>query len=358
MIEIELLPAEKGDCIWLRYGEGPESLHHVLIDTGYESCGNELRRRLRDDGDLALDLFVLTHIDEDHIKGGVFLLQDPQAVSADRVGDVWFNGWPHINEVAPDALGALQGTYFSALINDRGLRWNGGFGGRAVSVPAAGPLPKVTLPGGMTITVLSPTRAQLDDLRTYWVSDLRDRLDPADEERALELLGQDPLYELDELGSSFDVERLAETKFTEHTTAANASSIAFLAECGGKRLLFAGDATPTVLVASLDRLLGDGEVLDIDAFKVSHHGSCGNTSPELIERVHCKHVLISTNGVRHSHPHPECIARLVHAHKVGDLTLHFNYKTDYTEPWDDPVLRRRYDYKVEFGDEGHLTLEL
>ena len=33
MFTIEVLPAQRGDCLWLTYGE-PGDLHHVIVDAG------------------------------------------------------------------------------------------------------------------------------------------------------------------------------------------------------------------------------------------------------------------------------------------------------------------------------------
>jgi hypothetical protein len=123
-------------------------------------------------------------------------------------------------------------------------------------------------------------------------------------------------------------------------------------------LLFTGDAHPSVLVASIDRFEAQSRPLPIDVFKVAHHGSCHNTSPELIERIRCKHVLISTNGKKFDHPDAECIARIVDAHRGRDLVMHFNYATEFTQAWNDPVTRKKYDYTVEYGAEGALTVSL
>jgi hypothetical protein len=354
MIEVEMMPAKYGDAIWLRYGKDEESLHHVLIDTGFEPTANEIRKRLHET-DIQLDLFVLTHIDADHIEGSIYLLQD---LNPDRVQDVWFNGWEHIDSVADDALGALQGEYFSALIRKRGLPWNEAVGGKPIVVPDDGPLPKVTLAGGMELTLLSPSVDQLKRLRSYWVTDLKGRLKAGDEEAALRLLDADEKYAIDALGRTTNVERLITKKFKEDPSKANGSSIAFLAEYDGKCMLFTGDAHPSVLVNTLDRLGEAGNPLEIELFKVAHHGSGYNTSPALLERIRCKHALISTNGIKFEHPDAECIARIVHAHDGGGLTLHFNYSTDFTKPWKESALKRRFSYDVNYGDNGSLTVKI
>jgi beta-lactamase superfamily II metal-dependent hydrolase len=360
MIEVELLPAQYGDAIWLRYGPSEHALHHVLIDTGFEDTATLLRKQLRQAPQLAIDLLVLTHIDADHIEGSVHLLQDVEVAGNGRIRQVWFNGWQHIDSVAKaeDALGALQGEYFSSLVKERKIPWNDRFACEAVCIPNKGPLPVTELAGGMRLTLLSPTREKLRALQSYWVKDLKGKLAPGDERQALALLAEDRKYKIDALGLSSEVAALVARPFKEDSARANGSSIAFLAEYDGKRLLFTGDAHPSVLVASIDRFEAQSRPLPIDVFKVAHHGSCHNTSPELIERIRCKHVLISTNGKKFDHPDAECIARIVDAHRGRDLVMHFNYATEFTQAWNDPVTRKKYDYTVEYGAEGALTVSL
>jgi Metallo-beta-lactamase superfamily len=358
MIEVELLPARYGDGIWVRYGKTKNDLRHVLIDTGFEPTANGIRQRLRDAPDIEVELFVLTHIDADHIEGSIYLLQDVDVVTPTRFKDVWFNGWDHIDSVEEDGLGALQGEYFSTLIRKRKLRWNDRtFGGKAVVVPETGPLPHVKLPGGMELTLLSPSVAKLKALRSYWLKDLKGRIDPGDAQAALTMLAEDSKYAPDALGTK-KVETLVAQRFEEDDAKANGSSIAFLAEYEGKRMLFTGDAHPSVLVDAIDRLADGQNPLNIDLLKLAHHASKHNTSPALLQRVRCKHALISTNGAKFKHPDDECIARLIDSHRNKGLTLHFNYDTEFNRRWKDAAVKRKYGYTVEYGTEGSLALTL
>jgi beta-lactamase superfamily II metal-dependent hydrolase len=365
VIRIEMLPALYGDCIWLSYGKSEKSLRHVLIDTGFEACSKLLRQRMLDDEKLALELFVMTHIDADHIEGSVFLLQDEQVAKPKRIKEVWFNGWKHIEGFQKDALGAKQGEYFSALIQARKLKWNKAFSGKAVVVPEKGKLPVKKLAGGMKLTLLSPTPDRLAKLRRYWTKDLKKVLKPGDEKKAMALLDKDKKFALDALGASTNVEKLVTKKFSEDKAQANGSSIAFLLEYEGRRLLFTGDAHPSVLVGTIDRLLGKNALrgtrrgkksLPLDVFKLAHHGSRANLSSELVSRLTCDHVLVSSNGKKFNHPDPEAIARVIDG--FPKVTVHFNYGSKFTKPWLSAVPKKKYGYKTAVGKAGSLVLEL
>ncbi len=358
MIEVELLPAQYGDAILIRYGENNKDQHYVLIDSGFEPTTTDILKQLSAEKSIELDLFVMTHIDADHIEGSIYLLQDEGFAEPGRIHDVWFNGWEQINSLATDGLGAVQGEYFSALIRKRKLAWNKAFGSAAVVVPDTGPMPTTTLEGGMKITLLSPTEEKLKALRAYWMKDLAGKLEPGDEKAALALLAEDAKYAPDALGDTTNVGALVAKDFKEDAAKANGSSIAFLAEYAGKRMLFTGDAHPGVLVEALDRMKKGGSKLNVDLLKVAHHGSRHNTSPELLDRVRSKHLLVSTNGAKFRHPDAECIARIADAYQGVTSTLHFNYATQYTTPWKDAALKHKYGYDVAYGDNGSLTVTL
>src|SRR6202008_47885 len=107
------------------------------------------------------------------------------------------------------------------------------------------------------------------------------------------------------------------------------------AEYDGKRCLFGADAFAPVMAASIKRLLQlQGQTkLKLDAFKLSHHGSKGNTSKELLDLVDCNRYLFSSNGKRFRHPDRETVARVI---RFGgpNPSLYFNYRTTINEVWE------------------------
>ena len=73
-----MLPAENGDCLWVEYGTA-KTPHRMLIDCGAVSAAALVRSLIRQragDGKLDFELFVLTHIDADHISGAIPLFED------------------------------------------------------------------------------------------------------------------------------------------------------------------------------------------------------------------------------------------------------------------------------------------
>ncbi|HKR02634.1 MAG TPA: MBL fold metallo-hydrolase [Pyrinomonadaceae bacterium] len=356
MFNLEMLPADHGDCLWIKYGQGQEQ-HQILIDGGTTHSFASLRERISGlpPAERHFELFVITHIDSDHIGGALELLRHVDTLGV-TFGDVWFNGWEHI---APFNLSPLEGEYVADNIQERGLNWNKAFGEKVIVVPDNGALPSVTLDGGMKLTLMSPTGNGLARLKERWYEVITaEELKPGevkDEEAAKGglLLGDD----------TPDMEALLKVKFRGDRAPANGSSIALLAEYEGKRCLLTGDAYAPVLAASIKRLNDQEgrEKLQLSAFKVSHHGSRGNINDKLLNLLDCNRYLFSTNGMmQFRHPHRESVARVI---KFGGYQpeLNFNYRSDINKVWDDRDLMDRYEYRVRYGDEptpGTLLVEL
>lgn len=336
MFTVEMLPAGRGDCLWVEYGD-PQNPHRLLIDGGIPSTATDLRRRIEQLPKNArrFELVVVTHIDLDHIGGLLGLLRiPPEGFQAD---DVWFNSWTHLPG-DPGILGAKDAERLTFILKEKDYVWNKAFGGRAVAMASPEELPAITLGGGMRVTLLSPTLKRLAELRPVWEEVIvQAGLEPGTAGYDLEgkkdsgLLGE----------SAMDLDRLAMSMFTTDDSEANGSSIAFLAEHDGKRCLLAGDAFAPDLASSLDFLARDNAETRVvlDAFKISHHGGRRNTSCELLQQIACSQYLFSTDGSQHHHPHAEVVARVTaHGNHGGLPRLCFNYRNDRTNVWDDRVL--------------------
>lgn len=354
MFTVEMLPARHGDALWVEYGD-PAAPHRMLIDGGPPSRSTldrirtSIAERPRPEGGPDLDLLVVTHIDADHIGGILGLLEDRGTYLHAR--DLWFNGWRHLPS---DRLGAKQAEALSAAIVRRRLAWNRDFDGEAVMVPDQGPLPVVELPGGMRLTLLSPTREALAELRPVWEREVRKAGmvpgHPAEQAEAqLDRLGDDEI----------EPEELAAEEFEDDRSEANRASIAMLAEFEGRSLLLTGDAHAGALAGGLRRLADErgAERLPVDAFKLPHHGSRHNISQEVLELVDCDRFLVSTNGDIFGHPDPVAVSRVITVRSAPSLA--FNYRTDTTERWDSSRLKRRFGYETEYpGHDAGLTIAM
>ncbi len=346
--QVEMLPAAHGDCLLITYGSSG-ARNRLLIDCGTRSVAGRIRERVAQLSrkERQFELFVLTHIDSDHIGGAIeFLQQDAFGLTFE---DVWFNGWKHLPK---QRLGARQGEIFSTLIRDKKLPWNEWQGGKAIQI-RGNELPTRSLPGGMQLTLLSPTRDMLARLAVTWKRELRRHgLVPGSRTQYRKFLrGSPPTDE------NFD--QLADSRFRKDTSRANGSSIALLAEYRGKSVLLAGDAQVPVLVDSIRKLIADrgGERLEIDALKLSHHASQGNTSKELIQLFDCRNYLVSTNGSIFKHPDGEALARVIKYSKRKPV-LHFNYSSRYNSYWSSQTRQKELGFTARYPPEGQEGLRV
>ena len=385
-VRIEMLPAAHGDCLWIEW-TSDDSVHRMLIDGGPAHTYPRLLERiaLLPPDERRFELLVITHIDGDHIDGVVRLLRDAEAlgIEFDRV---WFNGREQLDRLPGrigDGLGVVAGEFLQLLLHDLEQRvgdvWNVGFDHGIVHCdPASGSMPKVQLPGGLTLTVVSPDLERLHDLDEHWEEELqrlgvdigrpdelRARLDdPRLRPLADELGGGDgdrlggpgPLDDLDDPDDLDGADGGDRFRFDEHPTdldvpladelggdgdgmefgadpsPANGSSIALLAEWeDGPTALLAGDAFAGVLQASVEHLLDGRGRLPLDVFKLPHHGSVSNLTTDLLDLLTCRAYMISTSGAVFGHPHQRAIELLIehHGHRARPRLV-FNYRSDTT----------------------------
>jgi metal-dependent hydrolase (beta-lactamase superfamily II) len=353
MFRLEMLPAANGDALLVSFGDNGD-VHRVLIDGGtpgsYKAAKKRLQQLAPANGPLHIDLLVISHIDDDHI-GGILGLLEKQEIDV-TFGDVWFNGYGHLIESELEPFGPVQGERLTTVLLEQGHPWNNAVGWKPIRVTQGQKLPVIEVPGpgGLSLTILSPDAEKLAKLKPVWEKVCREQgLDPNSSTGELGDVDQPDI----EAFGPIDLENLASQPFHEDTAEANGSSIAFLAEYENKRVLFAADAHPTRLNRSIDELVGSGEKLRLDACKLSHHGSDHNTSPDLIDRLDCTRYLISTNGSKFRHPHQIAMARVI-MHGSRDKELIFNYRTEFTEIWDDQDLQNEGRYTVTYpdGDDG------
>ena len=354
MLRIEMLAAGNGDALWIEYGD-PGAPGRVLVDGGQGAAFSlGLRPRIEQlpAGARNFELLVVTHVDADHIDGALDLLRD-ETLGA-TFGDVWFNGWRHLPDTPLEALGPVTGELLTDVLVSRSIPWNEAFDGGSIAVRPDEPLPVHTLPGGLELTVLSPSPVQLARLKPVWSEAVREAgLDP-DAPRPGE--PEEPPGDLERLGGTPSIPALAALPFKQDTAEPNGSSIALLVSYEGATALLSADAYPSVVQESIERLLPAGEDrLPVGAVKLPHHGSRANVSSELLARLDSRSFLVSSNGSRTRHPHPESVARAISSAGPG-AELAFNYTTEYTEIWSDDTLRSEFSFETFYPPEGSSGL--
>jgi hypothetical protein len=349
-LTIEMLPAREGDCLLVTYHDGKKP-RRILIDGGRAGTYKDLKARLEQlpAKERTFELFVITHVDRDHIEGALKLMQDKKRPV--KFKDVWFNGYAHLldPEATKEDFGPVQGE----LLTKELLKgnWNVAFKRKAAYVKTK-PI-TIKLDGGMSLTVISPDADKLAKLEPEW--------EKACKEAHIHPTKKLPVSDsgLEEFGP-LDVDELAGSDFFDDGAEANGSAIGLLATFGKAKVMFAADCHVDRQLASLEAIKPTGK-LKLSALKVAHHGSEHNVSTELLERLDCPRYLISTNGSQFQHPTRSAIARIA-KHGGAKKEIFFNYRSKFTSIWDDAALSTKYQYTPVYPpdkkSDGFLTITI
>jgi len=352
--------ARKGDCLLLHFGTRDDA-GLVMIDGGPSSVYRpqlkprlkEIRaaRQLGENDLLIVDLMMVSHVDDDHIKGLLDLTREELEAKRDHrprllnVQSFWHNSFDSIIGQTPDELAAsVKGEFeaatgggslsdetraqievlskeepevvesglkvlasiaqgFQLRVNAEGLEYplTPEFDGGLV-IAGEGDEPVQFVPN-LTLTVVGPMKPELAALHKKhqeWLEDLRKK-------------GKSPP---EALAAYLD------------TSVPNLSSIVVLAETGGKRILLTGDARGDKIIEGLQLvgLMGseDDSKIKVDVLKVPHHGSARNLETDFFERILADHYVFSGNG-EHGNPEREALEMLYDARGDTPFTVHLTY---------------------------------
>lgn len=364
---LDVLRARKGDCLMLHYGSKDDP-HLILIDGGPSKvykphlapriAAVHRMRKLAETDPLPVDVVMVSHVDDDHIKGILELTQEqlrPNPAVRLRVDSLWHNSFDDLLNTRPDELIAgfgaasvsagagggdpafdpgevLAGVGGAALrdfdldedeeqtaavlasipqgrtlrLDAEALRWEPNReadGKLIVAREGAAPL---RLRGGLTMTVAGPMQqelAELQELHDKWVREHKD-------------------------GRG----RAAAATLAAYTdkSVPNLSSLVLLAEFGGKRMLLTGDARGDKILEGLELagLLDAGGKLHVELLKVPHHGSDHNMETEFFARVTADHYVFSGDG-EHGNPERATLQMLLDGRgDADDYVVHLTYPVD------------------------------
>jgi beta-lactamase superfamily II metal-dependent hydrolase len=139
--------------------------------------------------------------------------------------------------------------------------------------------------------------------------------------------------------------------FAEDYTPSNGSSISFIMEYKNYKFLFLGDSHPSVIVENLKKqYFGKQFPIKFDLIKVSHHGSIGNTSKQLLSLIDSEKYIFSTNGKISNHPDIETIARIISRKVDFKRTLYFNYPLDIHKQINTTEVMNKYNFENIIND--------
>lgn len=258
-------------------------------------------------------------------------------------------------------ISAIQGSSLASLILEGQYSWNEQFDGEAVNIDNK----NIIYNNDYNIYLLSPNTEKLNLLSYKWLSELRERkfnfslsdepiFDDAYEfymlrQKEKMIREQDIASFTDNIDKSIEDIVLESTKEERDNSPINGSSISFIIEYNGKKLLFLADAHPDIIIDSILKLKNER----FDLVKVSHHGSVKNTTKELAQILNSDLFLISTNGCNHSHPDFESLAKIIYYQ--NPKRLFFNYFTSNAKKIDNAEWKKKYNYNIHISDGSNIT---
>ena len=389
-IQIDMFEAGNGDSFLVKCMGRNNT--NMLIDFGYSSTYKkhvEKHLKYMADQNEELDLVVVTHIDQDHISGGIRFFEDngpadlPQVIG---VKEIWHNSYRHLEMIettkpltekektyiinnsivveqnrdggTKDTSGK-QGSRLAANLSYHGYKWNTYFSGQAVSYQKE----PIKLNDEVKITIVTPTSNELEKLKKVWKRELKIKFPTVE-------LNGDAIFDdaiecislmkrprhiqnlIKDTSTTYNLERLACISFPEDIDEINASSITCIVEFNDKKMLFLGDSIPSIVEAQLREIFDETKFpIHFDAIKVAHHGSAKNINNELLDIIDSEHYFISTNGNIYGHPDIETIAKII-VRKTKDFSrnLYFTNKLSKLRIFEDEELQQKYHYKMHYRD--------
>jgi hypothetical protein len=371
LFSLDVLRARKGDCLILHYGTKTDR-RIIMIDGGpskvYKPQLKERIKQIRKARKLAaekalpVEIVMVSHVDDDHIKGILELtrelreMKEAQQPLPLRVGSLWHNSFDDLLTTTPKELKVMAGFGLAALDGSvpvpkdedarqfedtagvlasipqgRDLRLDGKFLGwkpnrqfKGKLILAAKDTKPVPIDGGLNVTVVGPMQRELIALQKKHDQWLRDQKKKKKKDAGAALAAfSDPSIH-------------------------NLSSLVFHVEAAGKTMLLTGDARGDKILEGLQlaKLLEKSakSTTHVDVFKVPHHGSANNAKVELFKRITADHYVFSGNG-EHGNPERETLEMLFEARGNAPFTMYFTY------PIDEIDVERKADWEKEQAEE-------
>ncbi len=304
-IILDILPVNAGDSVLLKVTEN-EKTTNVFVDSGYVGTYKcALKPKIMEllSNEEKIDLFIITHVDMDHIGGVLAFIKDPAFEWEKAIDKFWFNCYEekvYVNFT--NKIGYKEGIELKEVLLEKNKLEELIFFNKNEKMLKA-----------LTFTFLSPDKGILQEF-----------LEESQKINSSTMIGTKKSdYEK-------SIEDLFLTTFNEDLDLKNKSSLAFIVNIGDIKILFGGDASANTLLNSLNELgYNKKNKIKIDYFKLSHHGSKNNIHLALLEVIDCRKFIISTNGS--GNPDKTSLSWIIknpdrnHAEKISFI---FNYKND------------------------------
>lgn len=309
MLSVEYIPMHYYDAIIIHFTDDDDNGHNIIIDGGEmyspKYCyADRLKGKLEElfsKGE-TIDLWVITHIDNDHIGGLYNFINDKDFFEtySCRLKEVWMNygGKEDYDVQRTGEVGYEGGRKLRDVLLDKKVNVKEGI--------KAG---YSTVKDNAHIVVIAPDADSYKRYIEWWKGkEFKEVVETSD---GL-VSGKDWDY-----GKKFQDFNL--NHYNEDNEVKNNSSIAFVLTYHQYQLLFAADSCSSILLNGMkDSNLMQDEKMKLDLMHIPHHGSSRNSSFKFFESIDCPRYVITGNGEnRYKLPDKETIARLNGANLDG-----------------------------------------
>ncbi len=356
-----------GDCNIIRLVKDEKDQYVIMVDCGRYT--EPLKEYLQNTLQNHIDLLIATHIDGDHIQGMATMLKEHKGLT---VGEIWYNCYRRTEGAESIVFNDQQKAILKQIQKALPVEFDA-INYREISVSQGKTLAQTILdneelkrvwktesityetegfdiPGGFgKIIFLAPKPKALKTIEDkfkgafnkYFMQAWKESIENSEELQELLIRLVDAYQEKFEekqisaknkpvYDAAFVREQTKEEDADDSDT--NYSSIAFMLDCGEHRIAMLGDAFASTIEKAIDNKYKDrAKPIECDAIKVSHHGSNGNSSKALFDRIN-SHLYFIPGGKGEKYPTWGTFGRIAEIHKDEQAKLIvFSHQCTITE---------------------------
>lgn len=317
---VKFLKAGNGDAILIQHGN-----KNILIDGGNDESYLLEQLAIIYQDSQHIDLLIVTHHDDDHIRG---VLKFMSKVEAGEFGSdgfvkrIIFNSPKTVTSAKLDQnLLSYRQAYELDQILDR-LNLS----------------PELAIAGmemykdeGIKLTALAPFSSDL--------------LDYASQKGAY--LSTD--FKCDWTSPMGVLDRFIDDDYLDKSIP-NRSSIVIKVDIDKQIFLLTADVTPDVLEKVLEKLMieNDGKPIRFNYVKLPHHGSYRNLSEKILKSINCTDFIVTTNSLKYFLPNKRAVLKLCKWLDRGSrsINLYFNYSEGLSSMGVTEAEKKKYRLKL------------
>lgn len=352
-----------GDCNVIRLIDG-DNQYSIMVDCG--SFTTPVKDYVTNVLNKHINILIATHIDDDHIVGLIKMLKEIPDLTIDNI---WYNSYKRENAGEPVELTEQQKKVLNWIKHELPVEFDAINYRREISAPQGKTLARTILenpdwkrvwktdyitdeiqdfllPNGLgKIVFLSPNNDALqaidalfkDAFNKYFMQEWNESIENSEELAEL-LLRLVEAYKAQSEAkpisatTNFDLAYVKKQALTETAddSETNCASIAFMLECGDHKIAMLGDAYSNVVEEQLkDKYKTAPFPIKCDAIKIAHHGSNGNSSQTLLDKIIAPLYFIP-GGKGDKYPAWGTFGRIVLSHQ-NEKRVVLSHKCDMSE---------------------------